>query len=195
MTCFPKSSLTWNFTLDFKQLVFCASPFFLQTGPLIFEWNVKLTYHGATEGVIFLIGSWCTDSSPSHLLVKLPTFFEWPSLDKPLGSAVIPVAPFPTTLSPSTPVFMNMLGYSTMWTAGCFSDDLLRRRVSMTSGQLSGHRLSHDCEACWTIQRQFEGSGNLWKFFNLIIRMRLLSLEYRTFSQYSDFLRNWSTYI
>ena len=129
MTCFPKSSLTWNFTLDFKQLVFCASPFLLQTGPLIFEWNVKLTYHGATEGVIFLIGSWCTDSSPSHLLVKLPTFFEWPSLDKPLGSAVIPVAPFPTTLSPSTPVFMNMLGYSTMWTAGCFSDDLLRRSL------------------------------------------------------------------
>ena len=55
----------------------------------------------------------CGGPRCSPLLVKL----EWPLLDNPLRAAVISVvacARFPTTLSPSSQLSMDILGYSSV---------------------------------------------------------------------------------
>ena len=107
-----------NFTLNFKLLGICASPFFLQTlrpwfpnemsdRPLVQDWLDKRYETVVVAHVLDMSvreGSWCTASCLSPLLVKLPHMFEWPMRANSLRAAVIPVAcaPFPTTLSPST---------------------------------------------------------------------------------------------
>ncbi len=120
-----------NFTLDFKQLGFCASPVFLQTPDLDFQIKCKIYLtldHWATvqffslaqvrcfwqcfrSGLVALFpktsergDSWCTDSSFSPLLVKLSQVFESALLDSILKLAVIPVAfaPFATQFLPSS---------------------------------------------------------------------------------------------
>ena len=79
-------------------------------------------------------GSCCTDSCLGKLLVRLPQILEWPLLDNPLSAAVIPIA-WAHFLHkfPSTQLFMNMLGYNTLWTAIASLAMTLRiARVSMT---------------------------------------------------------------
>ena len=62
-------------------------------------------------------GSWCSKSSLSPLLVKLPQTFchKLPFPDNPVQAAVIPAAcaPFSSTLFPSTWLSINVLWYST----------------------------------------------------------------------------------
>ncbi len=71
--------------------------------------------------------SWCTDSSFSSLLVKLSQVFESALLDSILKLAFIPVAcaHFPAQFLPSSQLCINMLWYSTPWTATPFSNDPL----------------------------------------------------------------------
>jgi len=224
-----------NFTLDFKQLGFCASTLFLQTlGPwftnelknilssekrtldhwlspgktlltlsLVQEWldtsNATVVAHVLDLSVRG--GSWCTDSSLSPLLVKLPQIIEWPLLDNPFKAAVIPVAcaPFPTTLFPSTQLSMNMLGYSTLWTASFFSNDLLWLTLLvegvndclLDNCQVSS--LPHDCVAYWTRLRDHLKAQETFAgvLSSLDDECDSVSLQSWTFSQYSNFLRYW----
>ncbi len=119
-----------NFTLDFKQHGFCASPLFLQTLGPCFQMKCKIYFHlkrglWTTEFffstaqvrcfwrclwfrsvlvALFLKTSERGDSSFSPLLVKLSQVFESALLDSILKLAVIPVAcvPFPTQILPSS---------------------------------------------------------------------------------------------
>lgn len=65
-----------------------------------------------------------TDSNLRPILMKLPQVLESAFLDNPLTAAVIPVAcaPFPTTHCRPTQLYMNVLWYSTLWTAVIFCD-------------------------------------------------------------------------
>ncbi len=97
--------------------------------------------------------SWCLDPSLSPFLVKFTQILESILLDNPHKAAVLSVgcASFSSTLFPSTQLSVNMLGYSTLWTASlamnvCVFPSLWR--VSMivfwTTVRSS---LPHDCVA------------------------------------------------
>ncbi len=62
-------------------------------------------------------GSWCHDSSLSPFLVKFTQILESTLLDNSVGCAS-----FFSTLFPSTQLSVNMLGYSTLWTASFFDN-------------------------------------------------------------------------
>ncbi len=72
-------------------------------------------------------GSWCFDPSLSPFLVKFTQILESILLDKPHKAAVLSVgcASFSSTLFPSTQLTVNMLGYSTLWTASFFGNACL----------------------------------------------------------------------
>ncbi len=129
-----------NLTLNFTQLGLCASPPFLQTlGPWFLIWKedfgplgnspvLLLLSPGKTPPTITVAkfldtsvcgGSWCLDPSLSPFLVKFTQILESISLDNPHKAAVLSVgcASFSSTLFPSTQLSVNMLGYSTLWTA------------------------------------------------------------------------------
>ncbi len=63
--------------------------------------------------------SWCLDPSLSPFIVKFTQILESILLDNPHNAAVLSVgcASFSSTLFPSTQLSVNMLGYSTLWTA------------------------------------------------------------------------------
>ncbi len=63
--------------------------------------------------------SWCLDPSLSPFLVKFTQILELILLDNPHKTTVLSVgcASFSSTLFPSTQLSVNMLGYSTLWTA------------------------------------------------------------------------------
>ncbi len=69
-------------------------------------------------------GSWFLDSSLSPFLVKLIQILESIFLDNPHKAAVLSVgcATFSSTLFPSTQLSVNLLGYSTLWTASFFGN-------------------------------------------------------------------------
>ncbi len=69
-------------------------------------------------------GSWCLDPSLSPFLVKFTQILESILLDNPHNAAVLSVgcASFSSTLFPSTQLSVNMLGYSTLWTASFFGN-------------------------------------------------------------------------
>ncbi len=69
-------------------------------------------------------GSWCLDPSLSPFLVKFTQILESILLDNPHKAVVFSVgcASFSTTLFPSTQLSVNMLGYSTLWTASFFGN-------------------------------------------------------------------------
>ncbi len=100
-------------------------------------------------------GSWCLDPSPSPFLVKFTQILESILLDNPHKAAVLSVgcASFSSTLFPSTQLSVNMLGYSTLWTASLFSNEclwltLLVKGVNdclLDNCQISS--LPHDCVA------------------------------------------------
>ncbi len=151
-----------NFTLDFKQHGFCASPLFLQTlGPWfpneiqnLLSSEKRTLDHWATVQFFFSTAQvrcfwrclcfrsglvalflktsergdyWCTDPSFSPLLVKFTQILESILLDNPHKAAVLSVgyASFSSTLFPSTQLSVNMLGYSTLWTASFFGNECL----------------------------------------------------------------------
>ncbi len=64
-------------------------------------------------------GSWCLDPSLRPFLVKFTQILESILLDNPHNAAVLSVgcASFSSTPFPSTQLSVNMLGYSTLWTA------------------------------------------------------------------------------
>ncbi len=72
-------------------------------------------------------GSWCLDPSLSLFLVKFTQIFESILLDTPHMTAVLSVgcASFSSTLVPSTQLSVNMLRYSTLWTASFFGNEFL----------------------------------------------------------------------
>ncbi len=72
-------------------------------------------------------GSWCLDPSLSPFLVKFTQILESILLDNPHNAAVPSVgcASFSSTLFPSTQLSVNMLGYSTLWTASFFGNECL----------------------------------------------------------------------
>ncbi len=72
-------------------------------------------------------GSWCLDPSLSPFLVKFTQILETILLDNPHKSVVLAVgcASFSSTLFPSTHHSVNMLGYSTLWTASFFGNECL----------------------------------------------------------------------
>ena len=145
MTWHLKSSLTVE-TLHWTSSNLDSVPnfpvlFLLRSGKtlmlsLVQEWldtrNATLVVHFLDTSVRG--GSWCTDSSLSPLLVKLPQVLESSLPANPLKAAVTPFAwaPFPTTLFPSSQLSMNMLWYSTLWTASPFSGLPSSWRVSMS---------------------------------------------------------------
>ncbi len=100
-------------------------------------------------------GSWCLDPSLSPFLVKFTQIPESILLDNPHKAAVLSVgcASFSSTLFPSTQLSVNMLGYSTLWTAGFFGNEclwltLLVKGVNdclLDNCQINS--LSHDCVA------------------------------------------------
>ncbi len=100
-------------------------------------------------------GSWCLDPSLSPFLVKFTQILESILLDKPHKAAVLSVgcASFSSTLFPSTQLSVNMLGYSTLWTASFFGNEclwlnLLVKGVNyclLNNCQISS--LPHDCVA------------------------------------------------
>ncbi len=98
-------------------------------------------------------GSWCLDPSLSPFLVKFTQILESILLDNPHKAAVLSVgcASFSSTLFPSTQHSVNMLGYSTLWTASFFGNawlwlTLLVKGVNdclLDNCQISS--LPHDC--------------------------------------------------
>ncbi len=108
-------------------------------------------------------GSWCLDPSLSPFLVKFNHILESILLDNFHKAAVLSVgcASFSSTLFPSTQLSVNMLGYSTLWTASFFGDaclwlPLLVKGVNdclLDNCQISS--LPRDCVAQWTKLRPF----------------------------------------
>ena len=132
----------------------------LVTLSLVQEWldtrNVTVVAHVLDTSVRG--GSSCTESSLRPLLVNLPQILERPLLHNALKAAVIPVAcaPLSTTLFPSTQLSMNIFGYSTLWTASVFSNDLLWLTLLVEGvsdcvlDNCNVISLPHDCVAYWT---------------------------------------------
>ncbi len=95
-------------------------------------------------------GSWCLDPSLSPFLVKFTQILESILLDNPHMAAVLSVgcASFSSTLFPSSQLSVNVLGYSTLWTASFFGNEclwltLLVKGVNdCPSGQLSDQQSS-----------------------------------------------------
>ncbi len=95
-------------------------------------------------------GSWCLDPSLSPLLVKFTQILESILLDNPHKAAVLSVgcASFSSTLFPPTQLSVNMLGYSTLWTASFFGNECLWLSPPcegcqwLSSGQLSDQQSS-----------------------------------------------------
>ncbi len=100
-------------------------------------------------------GSWCLDPSLSPFLAKFTQIPESILLDNPHKAAVLLVgcASFSSTLFASTQLSVNMLGYSTLWTASFFGNEclwltLLVKGVNdclLDNCQISN--LPHDCVA------------------------------------------------
>ncbi len=72
-------------------------------------------------------GPWCLVPSLSPFLVKFTQKIESILLDNPHKAVVLSVgcASFSSTLFPSTQLSVNMLGYSTLWTASFFGNECL----------------------------------------------------------------------
>ncbi len=117
------------------------------------EAQVSLTVTFSSSA--FCGGSWCLDPSLSPFLVKFTQILESILLDNPHEAAVLSVgcASFSFTLFPSTQLSVNMLGYSTLWTASFFGNEclwftLLVKGVNdclLDNCQISS--LPHDCVA------------------------------------------------
>ncbi len=69
-------------------------------------------------------GSWCLEPSLSPFLVKFTQILESILLDNPHKAAALSVgcASYSSTLFPYTQLSVNMLGYSTLWTASFFGN-------------------------------------------------------------------------
>ncbi len=99
--------------------------------------------------------SWCLDPSLSPFLVKFTQILESILLDNPHKAAVLSVdcPSFSTTLLSYTQLSVNMLGYSTLWTASFFGNERLWRPLLvkgvndclLDNCQISS--LPHDCVA------------------------------------------------
>ncbi len=95
-------------------------------------------------------GSWCLDPSLSPFLVKFTQILKSILLDNPQKAAVLSVG---CASFPSAQLSVNMLGYSTLWTASFFGNEclwltLLVKGVNeclLDNCQISS--LPHDCVA------------------------------------------------
>ncbi len=116
--------------------------------------------------------SWCLHPSLSPFLVEFTQILESILLDNPHKAAVLSVgcAYFSSTLFPSTQLSVNMLGYSTLWTARMFvAHPPCEGCQWLSSVQLSDQQSSPWlCSPVNQTERPFEGSGNLCMCFELI---------------------------
>ncbi len=117
-------------------------------------------------------GSWCLDHSLSSFLVKFTQILESILFDNPHKAAVLSVgcASFSSTLFPSNQLFVNMLGYSTLWTASFFGNEylwltlLVKGCQWLSSGQLSDQQsspwlcsLANQTERpCWRLRKPLQ---------------------------------------
>ncbi len=141
----PKLALIWK--EDFGPLG--NSPVLLLLSP----GKTPLTTTGQIPWHVCVWCSWCLDPSLGPFLVKFTQILELILLDNPHKAAVLSVgcASFSSTLFPSTQLSVNMLGYSTLWTASFFGNEclwltLLVKGVNdclLDNCQISS--LSHDC--------------------------------------------------
>ncbi len=114
--------------------------------------------------------SWCLDPSLSPFLVKFTQILELILLDNPHTAAVLSVG---CASFSSTQLSVNMLGYSTLWTASLVMNVcvlLSLWRVSMivfwtTVRSAVFPMIVSPSEPNWD---HFEGSGNLCRCFELI---------------------------
>ncbi len=98
--------------------------------------------------------SWCLYTSFSLFLVKFTQILESILLDNPHKAAILSVgcASFSSTLFPSTQLSVNMLGYSTLWTAD-FGNECLRLTLLVKGvndcllDNCQINRLTYDCVA------------------------------------------------
>ncbi len=101
-------------------------------------------------------GSWCLDPSLSPFLVKFTQILESILLDNPHKAAVLSVgcASFSSTVFPSTQLSVNMLGYSTLWTARFFGNECLWLTLLVKG--------VNDCllDNCQISNWQLSGGGN-----------------------------------
>ncbi len=97
-------------------------------------------------------GSWCHDPSLSPFLVKFTQILESILLDNPHKAAVLSVG---CASFPSTQLSVNMLGYSTLWTASFFGNECLWLNLLVKGANdclLDNCLISslpHDCEPNW----------------------------------------------
>ncbi len=96
-------------------------------------------------------GSWCLDLRLSPFLVKFTQILESILLDNPHKAVVLSVgcASFSSTLFPSTQLSVNMLGYSTLWTASFFGNECLwlcgKHKAKICHGPAGVPRLATRC--------------------------------------------------
>ncbi len=113
----------------------CSVLLFLSPGKTPLTWSVVQEWfnkRNTTTLAKFLDtsvcgDSWCLDPSLSPFLVKFTQILESILLDNRHKAAVLSVgcASFSSTLFLSTQLSVNMLGYSTLWTASFFGNECL----------------------------------------------------------------------
>ncbi len=122
--------------------------------------------------------SWCLDPSLSPFLVKFTQILELILLDNTHKAVVLSVgcASLSSTLFPSTQLSVNMLGYSTLWTANFLWMQWMFVAYPpcegcqwLSSGQLSDQQSSPWlCSLVNQTERPFWRLGNLCRSFELI---------------------------
>ncbi len=181
MTLHPKSSDCGNFTLDFKAMSF--STLLTDSWTVVSKWNTKLALNWKEDfgplgnsPVLLLLnpckmplttnvakfldmsvcgGSWCLDPSLSPFLVKFTQILESILLQSSYMAAVLSVgcASCSSTLFPPTQLSVNMLGYSSLWTASFFGNECLWLPLLVKDGNdcildnCQINSLPHDCVA------------------------------------------------
>ncbi len=111
-------------------------------------------------------GSWCLDPSLSQFLVKFTQILEYILLDNPHNAAVLSVGctSFSSTLFSSTQRSVNMLGYSTLWTASFFGNECFCLTLLCEGCQwLSSRQLSDQLSSPWLCSPVNQTERPFWR--------------------------------
>ncbi len=110
-------------------------------------------------------GSWCLDPRLSPFLVKFTQILESILLDDSHKPAVLSVgcASFSSTLFPSTQLSVNMLGYSTLWTASVFGNECLWLTLLVKGQWLSSGQLSDQQSSPWLCRLVNQTERPFWR--------------------------------
>ncbi len=110
-------------------------------------------------------GSWCPDPSLGPFLVKFTQILELILLDNPHKGTILSVgcASFSSTLFPSTQLSVNMLGYSTLWTASFFGNECLWLTPCEVCQLLSSGQLSDQQSSPWLCSLVNQTERPFWR--------------------------------